>query len=49
MTSGTPYEKMALINNIQKGVNIYDPAHFNDAIGNNVDMQQMMSSWLPRI
>lgn len=39
MRSGTINEKMGIISSLQKGINIYDPAHYNDFIGAVIDNQ----------
>lgn len=47
LSSGTTYEKMALLNNQISGINIYDPTQFNQAIGTNISTAQTVAGWTP--
>ena len=45
MRSGSLTERMALIDSMGSGINIYDPTHWNDYIGTAVNEDQMIASW----
>lgn len=47
MRSGTISEKLGIITAMQKGINFYDPSHYNDAIGAFVDVDGMLMSHAP--
>lgn len=43
--SGSLTERMALIDSMNSGINIYDPTNWNDYIGTAVDTDQMIANW----
>ena len=47
MRSGTLSERMALLDSINSGINIYNPEDWNDYIGTAVNTDQMIASWTP--
>lgn len=47
MSSGSVYEKMGLINNINSGVNIYDPSQYNNAVGGIANAGQYLMGMTP--
>lgn len=47
MRSGTINEKLGIISSLQKGINIYDPTHYNDFIGAVLDNQLTLMGGAP--
>lgn len=49
LTSGSPYERMQMINLLEKGINPHNSAQFGEAIKSNLGVQQLWASTTPRI